>query len=65
MAKAKDRIWNFKTDDELIDRLKRASDVMDRPAAQIAREAINEKLDELAERFPQINEPAEREQVTA
>ena len=63
MAKTKDRIWNFKTDGELIDRLKRASDITDRPASQIAREAIGEKLDELAEKFPQINQTPSNEQT--
>lgn len=66
MAKTKDRIWNFKTDDEFISRLKRASKQVDRPASQIAREAINEKLDELAEKFPQINQsPSNEQTVTA
>lgn len=63
MAKTKDRIWNFKTDDELIDRLKRASDETGHSAAQIVRDAVNEKLDKLANRFPEINRESETEQT--
>lgn len=48
-------LWNFKTSDELIDRLKRASVATDRPASQIVREAIKDKLDELAVKYPQID----------
>lgn len=65
MAKPKDRIWNLKATNEFIERLRRASEATDRPAAQIAREAINEKLDELAERFPEINAPVEKDQPIA
>ena len=52
----KSTLWNFKTTDELIERLRRASAATDRPASQIVREAIKEKLDELAVEFPQIDE---------
>ena len=61
----KDVIWNFKATDAFVQRLLRAAAVTDRPASQIAREAISEKLDELAERYPEINEPAERERAVA
>jgi len=54
---AKNKLWNFKTDDDLLDRLKRAAVATGRPAAQITRESIAEKLDELAEEFPEIDAP--------
>ncbi len=50
---------------DFIDRLNRAAGATDRPAAQIVREAIGEKLDELAKQFPQINEPAEADRSLA
>ena len=53
---AKRNLWTFKASDELLERLRRASAITDRPASQIAREAISEKLNELAIKFPQINE---------
>lgn len=59
----KNVIWNFKTDDEFIERLKRASAATDRPASQIVREAIREKLDQLAVEFPQINEAPKAPQM--
>lgn len=54
MKQRKDRLWNFKASDDLIDRLIRYSTMLDRPASQIAREAIGKKLDELADEFPQL-----------
>ena len=64
MKQKKETLWNFRTSDDLIERLNRASVVMDRPAAQIVREAIREKLDRLAAEFPQID-AAPPQQVTA
>lgn len=66
MKQKKRRIqWNFKAPEDLLARLSRAAEISDRPASQIAREAISEKLDELAERFPEINETPKREQTVA
>jgi predicted DNA-binding protein len=55
MKQKKDILWNFRASDDLIERLNRASVATDRPAAQIVREAIREKLDQLAAEFPQID----------
>ena len=55
MKQKKGTLWNFRTSDDLIQRLTRASEATDRPAAQIVREAIKEKLDQLAIEFPQID----------
>ncbi|HKQ90863.1 MAG TPA: ribbon-helix-helix protein, CopG family [Blastocatellia bacterium] len=55
MKQKKDVLWNFRANDNLIERLNRASIATDRPAAQIVREAIREKLDQLAAEFPQID----------
>lgn len=52
----KDALWNFRASEQLIERLNRAAEALDRPASQIAREAINEKLDQLAKEFPAINQ---------
>jgi predicted DNA-binding protein len=57
MKQKKETLWNFRSSDELIDRLTRASAATDRPAAQIVREAIKEKLDQLALEYPQIDTP--------
>lgn len=57
MKQKKDVMWNFKATEEFVGRLMRAAAVTDRPASQIAREAINEKLNELAQRYPEINAP--------
>ena len=65
MKQKKNTRLNLKTTEDFIQRLMRAAAITDRPASQIAREAINEKLDELAERFPEINEPTEREEAVA
>jgi len=61
MRQKKETLWNFRTTDDLIERLNRASVATDRPASQIVREAINEKLEELSRKFPQINAPASEE----
>jgi predicted DNA-binding protein len=63
MKQKKDVLWNFRANDDLIERLNRASVATDRPAAQIVREAIREKLDQLATEFPQID-TAPPQQVT-
>jgi predicted DNA-binding protein len=63
MKQKKDVLWNFRANDDLIERLNRASVATDRPAAQIVREAIREKLDQLATEFPQID-PAPPQQAT-
>jgi predicted DNA-binding protein len=55
MKQKKDVLWNFRASDDLIERLNRASVATDRPAAQIVREAIREKLNQLATEFPQID----------
>jgi len=64
MKQKKDVLWNFRANDDLIERLNRASTTTDRPAAQIVREAIREKLDRLAAEFPQID-AAPAQQATA
>lgn len=65
MQQSKNRIWNLKASDEFITRLQRASIALDRPAAQIAREAINKELDKLAKRYPQIDQPQPEERPAA
>jgi predicted DNA-binding protein len=64
MKEKKENLWNFRIGDELLDRLYRASNATDRPASQIVREAIREKLDRLAAEFPQID-PKTSQQATA
>ena len=57
-------IWNLKIrpkDAPLIERLRRASLIVDQPASQIVRQAIREKLDQLAAEFPQIDATTQQE----
>jgi predicted DNA-binding protein len=65
MKQKKETLWNFRTGDDLVERLKRASAATDRPAAQIVREAIKEKLDQLAQEFPQIDTALPQQATTA
>jgi predicted DNA-binding protein len=66
MKQKKETLWNFRANDDLIERLIRASVATDRPAAQIVREAIREKLDQLAMEFPQIDaSPAQQATATS
>jgi hypothetical protein len=46
--KPREGAWGFKATPEFLARLRTASDVLDIPASQIAREAINEKLERLS-----------------
>jgi predicted transcriptional regulator len=50
------KMWNMKVTDEFYDRLQRVADITDRPASQLVREAVNEKLARLAEQDPKIAE---------
>ena len=52
--KLKDTKINIRVSRELAERLSKASQVTERPASQIAREAVSEKLNQLAEQFPQL-----------
>ena len=61
MKQTASTIWNLKirpVDAPLIERLRRASLIVDQPASQIVRQAIREKLDQLAREFPQIDATA-------
>ena len=51
---AKNINLNLKTDEPFMERLIRASEVLDRPYARIVRQAVNEKLDEYAEEYPEL-----------
>jgi predicted transcriptional regulator len=53
------KIWNFKATEEFISRLQKTADVLDRPASQLAREAINEKIDQLAQSNPKVAQALE------
>lgn len=64
MKQKKETLWNFRASDDLLARLSRAAIHTDRPAAQIVREAIKEKLDELARQFPQIDAIPAQETAT-
>ena len=50
----KDRMIFLRADSTLTGRLERASELTDRPSSQLVREAINEKLNKLARRFPEL-----------
>jgi predicted transcriptional regulator len=66
MIENKDTIWNLRVrpiDVPLIKRLNRASEVTDRPASQIVREAIRKELDRLAIEFPRIDEDPSQQAI--
>jgi predicted transcriptional regulator len=50
------KMWNLKATEEFISRLQKTAEVLDRPASQLAREAINEKIDSLVEQNPKVAE---------
>jgi hypothetical protein len=50
----KEVMWNFKASSEFLERLRTASDVLDVPASQIAREAISARIDKLSKRNPRL-----------
>lgn len=55
----KEKMLNLRVTEDLIDRLNRASAVLDVPYAQFVREAIKEKLEELAASHPELREQEE------
>ncbi len=56
----KESAMTFKASPEFLDRLRAASDVLDIPASQIARDAINEKLEKLSKKNPRLAEALDR-----
>lgn len=52
----KNKVIFVKADDNLHSKLRLVAKAMDRPSSQIVREAINEKLDRIAEEKPEIKE---------
>lgn len=51
---AKDTMWNMKATPGFIKRLNKTAEVLDRPASQIVREAVAEKIEELAKSNPAL-----------
>lgn len=58
MKNDKDTLLNFRVSAELAKRLRDASRSLDRPASQLVREAIVEKLEQLAQKHPELQEQA-------
>jgi predicted DNA-binding protein len=58
MSKQKRRLMNLRVTDEFAARLNRAAEVIDRPVSQIVREAVNEKLEQLARKHPELQQQA-------
>jgi predicted transcriptional regulator len=50
----KDRVIFVRADADLTERLEKAAELLDRPGSQLVREAVNEKLNKLARRFPEL-----------
>lgn len=50
----KEKRLNLRTTEEFRERLNRAAKVLDKPASQIIREAIDEKLERLERRHPAL-----------
>jgi predicted DNA-binding protein len=55
----KDKLLNFRVSEEFSERLNKASEILDIPYSQIVREAVNEKLERLAKRHPELREEAQ------
>jgi predicted DNA-binding protein len=55
MAKPK-KMWNLKATEEFISRLQKTAEVLDRPASQLVREAVNEKIEALSQTNPKVAE---------
>jgi predicted DNA-binding protein len=49
----KDTRLHLRASADLVERLKLASSITDKPTSQIMREAVNEKLTRLAKKYPQ------------
>jgi predicted DNA-binding protein len=50
------KMWNLKASQEFISRLKKTAATIDRTASQLVREAVNEKIDLLAQQNPKVAE---------
>lgn len=50
----KRKLFNFKISESSVARLRAAAKTLDTSASSIAREAITEKLDALAEKYPEL-----------
>lgn len=55
----KEKMLNLRVTEDLIEQLNRASAVLDVPYAQLVREAVKEKLAELATKHPELREQEE------
>jgi predicted DNA-binding protein len=53
-TKTKDKVIFVRSDRQLDKRIRKAAQLLDRPAAQIVREAIKAELDRLSEQFPEL-----------
>ena len=58
MSTEKTKLFNFRVSDEFARRLQQAARVVDQPASQIVREAVREKLEQLAQKHPELREQA-------
>jgi predicted transcriptional regulator len=63
----KRKLFNFKISETLVARLRAAAKALDTSASSIAREAITEKLDALAEKYPELRaeQPATQQRQAA
>jgi len=52
----KDKLLNFRVSEDFSERLNRAAQILHIPYSQIVREAVNEKLERLAEQHPELRQ---------
>jgi predicted DNA-binding protein len=48
----KEKLLNLRVSEDFNKRLNRAAEILDRPYSQIVREAVDEKLAQIAEQYP-------------
>lgn len=52
----KTKRFNLKTSEKFIGRLQKTSEVLEKPASEIVREAVDEKIEALAQSNPKVAE---------
>jgi len=56
--KKKDKTLQIRASSEQVNRLEKAAEILDVPASEVVRKAIDEKLSKLARRYPELAKAA-------
>lgn len=54
---------NMRASARWLARVRQASDALEKPVSQIVREAVDEKLDELAAKYPELSRRAQQQRA--